>query len=70
MFSQGQDYIANIEEAAQYEINYLLQEVRKRDTTLEQQVVLMTAMNQEDEGAAYRIEELIDQNEGSLKRSC
>ena len=58
MFAQGQDYIANMESAAQLEINYLLHEVKKRDSALEQQASLMQTMNQEDEGAAYRIEEL------------
>ena len=58
MFAQGQDYIANMESAAQLEINYLLNEVKKRDSALEQQTSLMEAMSQEDEGAAYRIEEL------------
>ena len=33
-------------------------EVKKRDSALEQQASLMETMNQEDEGAAYRIEEL------------
>ena len=47
-----------MESAAQLEINYLLNEVKKRDSALEQQTSLMEAMNQEDEGAAYRIEEL------------
>ena len=58
MFAQGQDYIANIESSAQLEINYLIQEIKKRDSALEHQTSLMEAMNQEDEGAAYRIEEL------------
>ena len=58
MFAQGQDYIANMESAAQLEINHLMQEVKKRDSVLEQQAALMQAKNQEDEGATYRIEEL------------
>ena len=58
MFAQGQDYITNMESAAQLEINYLIHEVKKRDSALEQQASLMEAMSQEDEGATYRIEEL------------